>query len=240
MDPGRAQVSRLEGWEICVQHSLAEWWTWSWEDIHQVGSCNQMINTRTHVAFSSVIIDYLKQCRAMGFHATLFFYFEYSRQGEEGPITFLQTLLHQLVSRSPFIPPDISKLLTEAYKRRELLSWDELKAAFIGLCEASSKVFLVLDALDECDETSNRQPVIQLLEALKRSKVRILITSRRFAPDIDQLLGHCCNIMVQTADSDIRAYIVNQIARSPRASRLMSEALRDSVISSTLAKSQGM
>jgi len=152
----------------------------------------------------------------------------------------LQTLFHQLLAKSLSIPTHISARLSDAAKLKEFLSWDELKAAFIKLCDASSTIYLVFDALDECEERNNRAPVIQFLNDLKTSKARILVTSRQFAPDIDSLLKDCDKITVEAAASDIRAYLVDQIARSPRAVRLMDWPLRETVVNDIMSKSQGM
>lgn len=152
----------------------------------------------------------------------------------------LQTLFHQLLVKSRSISADVSGMLSRAARQKELLSWDELKAAFVGQCNASGTVYLVLDALDECDERTNRAPMIRLLDELKKCTARVLITSRQFAPDIDRLLQDCDAITIEAAASDVRAYLVDHIARSPRAARLMDEALKERVIGDILSKSQGM
>lgn len=190
---------------------------------------------------SSGIIDHLTRFGTETPHVTLFFYFEYKRQAEEDPLKVLQTLFHQLLVKSRSTSADVSGMLSRAARQKELLSWDELKAAFVGQCNASGgTVYLVLDALDECDERTNRAPMIRLLDELKKCSARILITSRQFAPDIDRLLSDCDTITIEAAASDVRAYLVDHIARSPRAARLMDEALKERVIGDILSKSQGM
>lgn len=182
----------------------------------------------------------MRQLGSVGSRITLFFYFDYKRQGEEDPVKFLQTLLHQLLARSPPIPPQASEILNRIVTNNEMPSWDELRNVFMSICNASGNVFLILDALDECDEAVSRGPVIRILNDLKKSKARLLVTSRQFAPDINQLLESCDTIQVEAATSDIRAYLLDRIYDSPRASRLMDDSLRDEVVSSILAKSQGM
>jgi hypothetical protein len=89
------------------------------------------------------------------------------------------------------------------------------------------RVFVVIDALDECEESANRGPILELLKDLMGSRVRLLITSRPFPPDIEDLLGHRAQILVEASESDIQAFVLEQIAKSRRMKNIIDRNLRE-------------
>ncbi|KAF4624343.1 hypothetical protein G7Y89_g13827 [Cudoniella acicularis] len=186
----------------------------------------------------SVIVDYLREFASRD--RILYFYFDYRRQSDQTPLKILQTLLRQLLSTFPRLPPGIPELLPEAVRRGGLPGWAKLLAILVELCKKSKNVFIVFDALDECDQHANRGPVIELLKALIKSDARLLVASRPYPPDVEALLRDHSTIPVEASDSDIRAYLLNEIARSPTASKIIDAELREEIIKSVVSKSQGM
>jgi hypothetical protein len=98
------------------------------------------------------------------------------------------------------VPPQASQLKERIYNGKGLPGWKELKSTFINLCNSASDLFIVSDALDECDAASNRGPIVELIREIKTSRARLLVTSRPYPPDIDQLLGECKQLMVEASD----------------------------------------
>src|SRR5204862_819680 len=113
----------------------------------------------------------------------------------------------------------------------DLPGWNDLTKIFLNLCSSTLGIlFIVFDALDECDETTNRAPVIELLTSLISSKVRLLITSRSYPPDIGHLLRDCAKITVEASPSDIRAFLLDQIVKSARMSRVINKNLQEEIV----------
>jgi hypothetical protein len=160
-------------------------------------------------------------------------------------LKIIQTLLRQLLSRFAHrfahLPTDIPGLELKEFRRGELPAWKELVAILVNLCKKLKNVFIVFDALDECDQHSNRGPVIEALkELIKKSDVRLLVASRPHPLDVKALLCDYSTITIEASDSDIRAYLDNEIAESKTAPKIIDDGLREEVIKSIMLKAQGM
>jgi hypothetical protein len=78
------------------------------------------------------------------------------------------------------------------------------------------------------------------MKDIQRSKARLLVTSRPYPADIDELLGRCTQILIEASDSDIRTYTLDRIDRTPQVSRILDTELRDAIMQSVASKSHGM
>ena len=126
-------------------------------------------------------------------------------------------------------------------KRKDLPGFEDLKRVFLGLCSNfSGDAFIVLDALDECEERQHRPLIRNLLESLVNSRVRLLIASRAHPPDINQLLGDCATITVSASPGDIRTFVLDRIEKSVRMVGMIDDKLRDEIVEKIVSKSQGM
>jgi hypothetical protein len=188
----------------------------------------------------SVVIDDLLEVSQVAERRVLYFYFDYKKQGVQTPFMVLQTLLHQLLSTYSSIPPEATKLAEDLAKCRGLPSWIDLMALFISLCNSRSSIFIVLDALDECDAAANRRPILELIEGLKSSKVQVLITSRPYPPDVNRVLGDCPQVLVEASDKDIEDYVLGQIESDIEMKEMLDDSLKRVIVKRILEKSQGM
>jgi hypothetical protein len=171
----------------------------------------------------------------------LYFYFDYKRQSEQTPLRIVVTLLRQLLSNRSAIPGPAIDLYKRLESHQELPGWHDLRKTFVNLCsDSGSTLVIVFDALDECDEMTHRPLIIELLEDLISSEAKVLITSRSYPPDINHLLRKCTKITVEASSLDIRAFLLDKIAKSARIARIIDPSLREEIVKSLLAKSQGM
>jgi hypothetical protein len=113
-------------------------------------------------------------------------------------------------------------------------------ALFISFCNSRSSIFIVLDALDECDAAANRGPILELIQGLKSSKVQVLITSRPYPPDVNRVLGDCPQVLVEASDKDIEDYVLGQIESDIEMKEMLDDSLKRVIVKRILEKSQGM
>ncbi len=172
----------------------------------------------------------------------LFFYFDYSKQVDQTPLRVLQTLLHQLLSTHSQIPLLARKVADDLMLGKPLPSFDDMKDLFVSLCSTGPPVFIVLDALDECDAVDNRKPILRLIESIKTSLAQLLVTSRPYPPDVDEVLGDCPQVLVEASDKDIEKYVLEQIEGSVEMRRMLQDRqdVKELIVKSILDKSQGM
>jgi hypothetical protein len=229
------------------KNSVVPWGSWCGKDLSGVGeltphSCLCSMITEKGSS-SSVIIDHLQDRVVHTGGRVLYFYFDYPKKSEQTPLKILATLLKQLITTDQGVPEGASKLFENIVSGKGLPSWNLLVNAFIGTCAHSEEVFLILDAMDECDEHKNRSDILDLLDRLEeQSQLRILITSRSYPSDIKEAFAEYPEIVIQASDSDIHTFLSGMILNSRRrwVKRVISGGLRERIIHEIAGKSQGM
>jgi hypothetical protein len=98
-----------------------------------------------------------------------------------------------------------------------------------------SKVFVLVDALDECPEGGIREGLISELRALSLT-VKLLVTSRDI-PSIAQHFHDAKRLDVFADDQDVQEYVRGRIGQAAR--RPVKE-LQERVISKVTQKARGM
>lgn len=81
------------------------------------------------------------------------------------------------------------------------------------VCKLFSVVYIVIDAVDECDDAVSKN-LFEYIQVLQRAgNVRLMLTSR-FIPSIIEMveeeLGKCPQLEVRASDNDIRNYFANR------------------------------
>jgi hypothetical protein len=171
----------------------------------------------------------------------LYFYFDYREQAQQTAFRILVTLLRQILSTYSEIPNAAIDLYKRTKRGLGLPSWSELVAIFKSVCVSGTEVFMVLDALDECDEHLHREDILNFVQQLFGSSIRILITSRPYPWDINETFADYPQIAIEASDSDVRKFLTEKISTSKRsARRIIDDELREEIIQSITAKCNGM
>jgi hypothetical protein len=151
--------------------------------------------------------------------------------------------MHQLLSHYSTLPQAASLLSRRLKEQRPFPTWNQIREILVNIANDEEEVYLVLDALDECDSDKNRELVLDLLEFIfDRSNIRTLVTSRPHPSDIKMTFADFPKTVIEASDSDIRAFLDNKIRTSRRRwiQREVDETLRQQIIETVTAKSQGM
>ncbi|KAK6522768.1 hypothetical protein TWF281_002204 [Arthrobotrys megalospora] len=162
-----------------------------------------------------------------------YIYCDYKREAEQTISNMLASLLIQLVRHQRFAyekmgpgckhqysPPEPVQQLYQRYCRYGTTpSVDEIAHALRFTVITYSRVFLVVDALDEC-QTSNycRQDLIQHIFRLRSDcKVNIFTTSRDIQDITNEFRAQGGNIVeIRACTEDLRKYLNSRIGRSRR------------------------
>lgn len=104
---------------------------------------------------------------------------------------------------------------------------------------AFAKVFVVIDALDEC-EKKDRKTLISSIRKLP-SNIFFLSTSRKI-PDLENMFEAALQLKVNAADVDIRAYIDGQIKSTSDLGHLLQKdsRLKEELLTKVVSMSTGM
>jgi hypothetical protein len=194
--------------------------------------------TASH-APSSTVIETIKS----SYHgeATIaFFYCEHQDSEKSKPLKLLGTILHQIIHQNfkPPFPSTMARLLSRHLDNQSHTSICDL------ICEVvdNKKTFLIIDALDECDE---RTTLLPILERLSRC-AQLFIASRK-EPDIETSFARCpvcyqIPILSNDIDDEIRRYIGAEINSRLGTGLLVvrDQSLVDDIIEKLIAGADGM
>lgn len=103
-------------------------------------------------------------------------------------------------------------------------------------------MFLVFDALDECDQEKQRKVLLPLFHRMgEEGGASLFVTSRQYPEDIQESFRDTTKIGILAKDEDIRSYIQQQILENPRARRLVLQAgCEGEIVSGLVDCAQGM
>ncbi|KAI4620670.1 uncharacterized protein J4E87_006995 [Alternaria ethzedia] len=139
----------------------------------------------------------------------------YRRHNEQTLEALLSGLLKQLVQHQVPLP----ECVTSLYDTQQKGASDRIEATTEALRSAMatySRVFIVLDALDECSTSQGcRTRLLSSIQNLqKHGHINILATSR-FIPEITEKFKTACELEIQADSNDVREYLSDNIYRLP-------------------------
>ncbi|CAD6563814.1 MAG: hypothetical protein ASARMPREDX12_000073 [Alectoria sarmentosa] len=168
-----------------------------------------------------------------------YIYCNYSEAEKQNPTNLLKSILLQLASRKRVMIEE----LTEAYKKHmkegTALSLPECCRLLHAATNYFSKIYLVIDALDECAECTRDI----LLAELKKPKpqINVLVTSRHVFPDHYDAES-ALRLEIEANMLDIREYLEKRITESSALQAYFKKDmdLHDVIISDVAERAKGM
>jgi ankyrin repeat domain-containing protein 50 len=158
----------------------------------------------------STIIDYVL-CHQQPDEAIAYFYFDFSDSSRQKLNACLRSILAQLCSVHPFMPPVVAELmkLSQSPGRNGLLEDDELLPAIMTVFSGLGRCRLVIDALDE---NTDQQELMEAIKVVAGCPNISLLTTSRKDKNIEDVLSEVMDVSVTLksidVDRDIEAYVV--------------------------------
>ena len=180
-----------------------------------------MINTLQSCSNPSIGLSYL--------------YCNYSEAGTQSATNLMKCILRQLASRTDVLNDDLKRF----NKEQSSPSFAECCHLLRTATDHLSNIHVVIDALDECTETTRDILLIEL-EKL-RPKVCLIITSRHtFGCRYDPESAIC--LKIQAREEDIKHYLSKRVEASKRLQDHIERCsqLRDQIPDVIIAKAKGM
>lgn len=148
-----------------------------------------------------------------------YYFFDFNRKESLSTLTFLQSILHQLI-RVESIEPAIwhsveSTFLTSNGKREPDVN--ELEDLVLMPCEKSKKVAFCFDGIDKLNREDHRYILRFLKNIYQAEKTVQNFIASQLEIDIIRSLGDCpvvhIDIKAQDLDLDIRNFIATQLEK---------------------------
>ncbi|KAL8910597.1 MAG: hypothetical protein Q9171_004136 [Xanthocarpia ochracea] len=164
--------------------------------------------------FRSVVVEDLEHALSEEHRAFAFLYCNYKERAQQTFQNLISSLTRQLIYHSRTIPRKLRRLYQCSSDKQIRPSRQELLDLLTTVGSKFSSLYIVIDALDECDDTEEIRSslVSTLCEALPRAS--FLVTSRH-VPDIEMQFENCPRLQIKATEEDIRRYVSDQILRKP-------------------------
>jgi Cdc6-like AAA superfamily ATPase len=161
---------------------------------------------------TSIIVDHLRTEFQDDIDIGIaYIYCDYRRQ-EQKPIDLLKSLLKQLVQKQPSMPESIKSLYERHKDVRTTPSLDEILKVLYSVVANYSRVFIIIDALDECQ---NRRRLLSEIFSLQvETEVNFFATSR-FIPEIMAEFQGSMMLEIRATDEDVRRYLDSRMLQLP-------------------------
>jgi hypothetical protein len=204
-------------------------------------SCYCPIKLITRIS-SSVVIDYLGK----KFHGQTVgigcIFCNHKEQQDQTASYLISSLLNQFIEEQEDFPAEVTALYETHKKYQTRPSFSECSTLLQSVVTAFSKVFIVIDALDECTESGNtKRSIIDATKSLLSKEAHIMVTSRKL-PQIESLCKEWLQVEIMAKDQDIIQYLEAHIEDEGELGNVIQEhpEKRDSIITTIVQKSQGM
>lgn len=145
-----------------------------------------------------------------------YIYCSYKTQAEQKAGILVSTILKQLIQERPSIAEPVKMLYEHHRDRRTRPSLEEIQTALRAVISSYSRVYVAIDALDECqDDDGSRSQLLAILRDLQsKANLNLMVTSR-FIPEIKQKFSLSPVLEIRASASDVECFVAGQIRLLP-------------------------
>jgi ankyrin repeat protein/Cdc6-like AAA superfamily ATPase len=184
---------------------------------------------------SAMVVRHLIQTVRSADVAVVFLYCKYDQRQQQSAEQLIASLARQLVAMAAKVPDSVD----EAFEKRDESRFisPTMQEMLLAAIKCFSRVYLVVDALDEGDELSIKE-LISTIRSLHKSGVKLLATSR-FLPEIEAQFADDPWVEIRALDSDIEKYATSRLTELQRCVRNSTD-LRAEVVQAIVTSTRGM
>jgi len=192
---------------------------------------------------SSIIIDYLRtEFDNEPGVGIAYIFCNYHSQHQEKPENLLSSLLKQLAHRQPTIPPDIVSLHKRHVTNGTIPTVDDIARILLSTINLYSRVFVVIDALDEyytVDIEGQNKFLSELFSIQGQVRLNFFATSRFVSEIILRFDGYIWK-EIRAQDNDVLRYIDGRIPQLLRSQMSKHPELRETIRRDVITAVDGM
>ncbi|KAJ9131303.1 Ankyrin repeat domain-containing protein 50 [Pleurostoma richardsiae] len=190
---------------------------------------------------TSIVIDELtNRFRNDETVGVAYVYCNFRRKHEQKAVDLVASLLKQLTQGRTSFPECVKSLYDKHRERRTRPSLDEISRTLQSVTVMYSRVFVITDALDECQTFDGCR--LRFLEEIfvlqEKCEANIFATSR-FIPEITKSFKKSTSVEVQAARGDMQRYLDGHMFRLPGFVG-RSQTLQDEIKTNIVRSVQGM
>ncbi|KAF7940554.1 uncharacterized protein EAE98_000681 [Botrytis deweyae] len=169
-----------------------------------------------------------------------YFYCNFRRQHDQKIDDLLLSLLKQLSGYQASLPGAVKEMFDLHSPRQNRPSTKEISSALKSVIDSYSKVFIVVDALDECQMTNGcrMQFLSEIFDIQETYQLSLFATSRHI-PDIEERFDGSLRLEIRASDKDVERYLDGRISQLPEYVR-KSTGLQNEVKTAIIKAVDGM
>ena len=149
-----------------------------------------------------------------------YLYCDFRRQSEQSVETLLASLLKQLAQKRASIPDCVRTFYDQFRNKPKRPTFDEISSILHAVSILYSRVFIIVDALDECKVTNAcRKRLLSEIFKLQAGgkanmKANIFSTSRDNPEIVEEFKGSI-SLKIRAKDEDVQTYLAGHMDRLP-------------------------
>ncbi|KAL6824068.1 ankyrin repeat-containing domain protein [Trichoderma camerunense] len=164
-------------------------------------------------------------------------YCNFRQQDEQTAEKLLTSLLKQLAQAQSSLPKIVEDLYSKHEKSRTRPLLDEITTALHSTAAAYSRIFIIIDALDECQDLSRQRLLDEIFALQTKTGANIFATSR-ISDTIKRRFDRCLTVEISADEKDVLAYLDGQM--SLRRSDIVNDDIRDTIRAGVFKAADGM
>ena len=159
-----------------------------------------------------VIDDIYSQFQSDTSVGIAYLYCDFRRQHEQSVETLLANLLKQLAQEQASIPDLVRTLYNQYRNQPKRPTLDEISSILRSVSILYSRIFIIVDALDEC-QVSTRL-ISEIFDLQARVRANIFSTSRKI-PGIVKRFRESILLEISARDEDVQTYLAGRMEQLP-------------------------
>lgn len=187
---------------------------------------------------AAITVDHLQGAVQSQDVAVAYAYCNYKARTDQTASGLLAAILKQLVQDRPLLAKPLVSLHDYHAVRKTRLSLDGITKALQSVLIKYSRVYVVIDALDECDSGDRAELMSRLFQLQSQADFRVMATSRDI-PDVVERFKDIPELKVRAESADVKQYVAGQIRRLPKCVQ-RDEELRQRVQNEIVEAADGM
>jgi hypothetical protein len=199
-----------------------------------------------------VVIEHIEETLATSPKVALVYsYFDYKDRARQTPEGVLAELIKQLefqraggLADMPLLPP-IQQLYDNFRQKGKRPFLPDFRDALLSVSCYFEVVYLVFDAMDECDLESQRSALSPLITGLPLAKnnFKIMVTGRPYCADLQEAfeLPAALELSITADNGDMELAVKEKIKKAKEMKRAnISAELENKIVSAVMEKAAGM
>ena len=184
----------------------------------------------------SHVIDHLNQYSSEWNAVVVYIYCDYRKQEEQTAVGLTGSVVKQLIQHQYSVPEKVEKMYEYHQKKETRPKLEELLEMTTYSIARLSRIFLIVDALDELGSTGKvRRSLIQNLCQLQDLHNFNLMTTSRKIPSLALDFREPCCMDLRANPGDVRKYVEGHIANLSKCvekNARLQETIADTIVES--------